>query len=60
MKEKTTNKRPYEAPELTTVTFKTERGYAESGTDAGRKSYGSANNGVDGSQTDGNGNWVWD
>ena len=26
----TKEKRPYEAPELTTVTFKTERGYAAS------------------------------
>ena len=58
MKEKTTDRRPYEVPQLTVVTFKAERGYAESGTDARRSSYGSANNGVDG--TDGNGNWVWD
>ena len=26
-----TEKRPYEAPQLTVVTFKTERGYAASG-----------------------------
>lgn len=60
MKEKTTDKRPYEVPQLTVVTFKAERGYAESGTDAERSSYGSANTGVDGNQTDGDGNWVWD
>ena len=30
MKEQVTEKRPYEAPQLTVVTFKTERGYADS------------------------------
>lgn len=60
MKEKTTDKRPYEVPQLTVVTFKAERGYAVSGTDAKRSGYGNANTGVDGGQTDGNGNWVWD
>ena len=59
MKEKTTDKRPYEVPQLTVVTFKAERGYAVSGTDAIRSGYGNANTGVDGSQTDEYGNWVW-
>lgn len=30
MKEQVTEKRPYEAPQLTVVTFRTERGYAGS------------------------------
>ena len=30
MKEQVTTKRPYEAPQLTVVCFKTERGYADS------------------------------
>ena len=59
MKEKTTDRRPYEVPQLTVVTFEMEQGYATSGVGGERRSYGSANTGVDGNQTDGEGNWVW-
>ena len=39
MKDLQNEKRPYEAPQLTTVDFKTEKGYATSGLTATRGGY---------------------
>lgn len=71
MKEQVTEKRPYEAPQLTVVTFKAERGYAnspltliaistilqpEQSSAVSRGDYGVANDGI--SNLD-NGVWNW-
>ena len=71
MKEQVTEKSPYEAPQLTVVTFKTERGFAVSpltliaissvinasqSSSVSRGDYGVANDGISGLD---NGVWNW-
>lgn len=56
MKDLTKDKRPYEAPQLTVVSFKVEQGYAFSGVSSSRNSYG--NGGDDPNDQSGN-NQTW-
>ena len=57
MKDLTKDKKPYEEPQVTVVTFKTERGYAESGVGAGRNGY---QGGYDSDNDSYGNNQLWD
>ena len=57
MKELSNEKKQYEAPQLTVVTVKTEKGYAASGVTATRDGYSGGSDAVD--DEEGN-NQSWD
>ena len=50
----------YEAPAAEAVAVKTERTILSAQLSSSRASYGPANDGVDSSQQDTEGNWIWD
>ena len=49
----------YEAPAAEAVAVKTERTILSAKVSSSRTPYGTANDGLDSSQLDGDGNWVW-
>ena len=49
----------YEAPAAEAVAVKTERTILSAQLSSSRASYGKANDGMDDSQLDGEGNWLW-
>ena len=49
----------YEAPVAEAVAVKTERTILSAKISSSRASYGKANDGMDSSQLDGEGNWAW-
>ena len=49
----------YEAPAAEAVAVKTERTILSAQLSSSRASYGPANDGMDDSQLDGDGNWAW-
>ena len=49
----------YEAPVAEAVAVKTERTILSAKISSSRASYGKANDGLDDSQLDGEGNWAW-
>lgn len=49
----------YEAPAAEAVAVKMERTILSAKISSSRSSYGTANDGVDGSQLDDDGNWAW-
>lgn len=59
MKEIKTRK-TYEKPTTTVVVMQHTQMLMVSGTEANRSSYGTANDGVNPNELDGDGNWVWE
>ena len=53
-------RKEYTVPTTTVVVMQHTQMLMASGTEANRSSYGTANNGVDSNELDGDGSWEWE